>query len=392
MRRSSSWRGTSWAARSGAATSCTSGTTWAPRRSTGCSRTACTPSPPAAAATSSSTRSSPRHAADLTERRRCRRRAARRCRAARVDRTPRAGSASEGVGVRRVTLRCVGVVPHGTVTFLFTDVEGSTRLWEQDGEAMRLALAAHDRIVRSAIEEHDGYVFSTAGDAFSAAFSTPAEAVGAAVEAQRRLGAEDWPVGVRVRMGVHSGTAEERDGDYFGPAVNRAARVMSAGHGGQVLVSLATEELVRDRLPDGVSFVDLGEHALVGLARPERLFQVAASGLVSSFPPLADRCVPGRQPGPVGDEFRGPRRGPGAAGGGVADAADGHADRGRWGGQDPTGDGGGPGGGGGVSPTGCGCASWPRWRMAMRWRTRWRRRWRCAARRACRCWTAWWTP
>ena len=91
---------------------------------------------------------------------------------------------------------------------------------------------------------------------------------------------------VRVRMGVHSGTAEEREGDYFGPAVNRAARVMSAGHGGQVLVSLVTEELVRDRLPDGVSFVDLGEHALVGLSRPERLFQVAAPGLASSFPLL----------------------------------------------------------------------------------------------------------
>ena len=112
-----------------------------------------------------------------------------------------------------------------------------------------MALAAHDRILRAAIEEHDGYVFSTAGDAFSAAFSTPAEAVGAAVEAQRRLGAEAGPVAVRVRMGLHTGTAEERDGDYFGPAVNRAARVMAAGHGGQVLLSLATEELVRIGCP-----------------------------------------------------------------------------------------------------------------------------------------------
>jgi class 3 adenylate cyclase len=152
----------------------------------------------------------------------------------------------------------MGVVPQGTVTFLFTDVESSTRLWEQDGEGMRLALAAHDRILRAAIEAQDGYVFSTAGDAFSAAFSTPGQAVVAAVEAQRRLGAESWPVALRVRMGVHTGTAEEREGDYFGPAVNRAARVMSAGHGGQVLLSLVTEELVRDRLPDGVSLVGLG--------------------------------------------------------------------------------------------------------------------------------------
>ena len=152
----------------------------------------------------------------------------------------------------------MGVVPRGTVTFLFTDVEGSTRLWEEDGEAMRSALAAHDRILRSVIEAHDGYVFSTAGDAFCAAFSTPGQAVGAAVEAQRRLGAESGPVALRVRMGLHTGTAEERDGDYFGPAVNRAARVMSAGHGGQVLLSLVTEELVRDRLPDDVSLAGVG--------------------------------------------------------------------------------------------------------------------------------------
>ena len=183
-------------------------------------------------------------------------------------------------------LRFVGIVPRGTVTFLFTDVEGSTRLWEDDGEAMRLALAAHDGILRSVIDAHGGYVFSTAGDAFCAAFSTPGQAVGAAVEAQRRLEAYSGPVALRVRMGLHTGTAEEREGDYFGPAVNRAARVMSAGHGGQVLLSLVTEELLRDRLPDDVSLVELGEHDLVGLSRPERLFQAAAPGLGSSFPML----------------------------------------------------------------------------------------------------------
>ena len=161
---------------------------------------------------------------------------------------------------------------------MFTDVEGSTRLWEESPEAMRAALAAHDRILRSAIEEHDGYVFSTAGDSFSAAFWTPAEALAAAVEAQRGLTEESWPepLVLRVRMGLHTGTADERGGDYFGPAVNRAARLMAVGYGGQVLVSLPTEELVRDRLPDGVTLLDLGGHPLKGLGRPERVFQVTA--------------------------------------------------------------------------------------------------------------------
>jgi predicted ATPase len=166
---------------------------------------------------------------------------------------------------------------------------------------MRVALAAHDRILRATIEDHDGYIFSTAGDAFSAAFWTPTEAVEAAVEGQRRLTAESWPSGVtlRVRMGVHTGTAEERNGDYFGPAVNRAARVMAAGHGGQVLLSLATEELICDRLPDGVTLVDLGEQRLIGLARPERLFQVRGPGLRSRFPRLAAMAPGGQIPRPV---------------------------------------------------------------------------------------------
>src|SRR5215213_214317 len=160
---------------------------------------------------------------------------------------------------------------------------------------MRSALAAHDRILRSVIEEHGGYVFSTAGDAFSAAFWTPAEAVAAAVASQRRLMEEDWPepVALSVRMGVHTGTADERDGDYFGPAVNRTARLMAAGHGGQVLVSLATEELVRDRLPDGVGFTDLGEHQLAGLSRAERVFQLTGAGLGCEFPVLRSAAAPG---------------------------------------------------------------------------------------------------
>jgi predicted ATPase/class 3 adenylate cyclase len=199
------------------------------------------------------------------------------------------GSDGSSASVERAC-KTRGVVspPHGTVTFLFTDVEGSARLWDETPEAMRSALIAHDRILRSVIGEHGGYVFSTGGDAFSAAFWTPGEAVAAAVEAQRRLSAEQWPesAGLRVRMGIHTGTADEREGDYFGPAVNRAARVMAAGHGGQVLVSLATEELARDRLADGVGLLDLGEHELPGLARGERVFQVCGPALALRFPPL----------------------------------------------------------------------------------------------------------
>ncbi len=126
-----------------------------------------------------------------------------------------------------VRLQFVSTPPHGRVTFLFTDVEGSTRLWEEFPAAMRAALAAHDRILRSVIEAYDGYVFSTAGDAFSAAFWTAGEAVAAAVEAQRQLMVENWPepVVLRVRMGIHTGTADEREGNYFGQAVNRSARI-----------------------------------------------------------------------------------------------------------------------------------------------------------------------
>lgn len=121
------------------------------------------------------------------------------------------------------------------VTFLFTDVEDSTRLWERDAEGMAEALAAHDGLLRSIIDTHDGEVFSTAGDGFAAAFSMPAMAVAAAVEVQRSLSTERWghPIALRVRMGMHTGAAEARRGDYFGPNVNRAARIMSAAHGGR---------------------------------------------------------------------------------------------------------------------------------------------------------------
>jgi len=184
--------------------------------------------------------------------------------------------------------------PSGTVTFLFTDVEGSTALWEEHPDAMGVALERHDRILRSAIGSFGGYVFSTAGDAFAAAFARAGDAVAAAVEAQRALGAEPWPelVVVRVRMGLHTGEAQERDGDYFGPVLNRAARVMAAGHGGQILVAAPTASVV-----DGVDLVDLGEHRLKDLAAVEHLFQVTGEGLGSVFAPLrtVDE-VPGNLP------------------------------------------------------------------------------------------------
>ncbi|MCC6176140.1 MAG: tetratricopeptide repeat protein [Chloroflexi bacterium] len=179
-------------------------------------------------------------------------------------------------------------LPTGTVTFLFTDIEGSTARWERQPEAMRAALARHDALLRGAIQDHGGHVVKTMGDAFHAAFSRALDGVAAALEAQRRLDAEPWgEVGpVRVRMALHTGAADERDGDYYGPVLNRAARLMSAGHGGQVLLSQATYELARDALPDGASLIDLGEHRLKDLIRPERIYQLVAPGLLSEFPPL----------------------------------------------------------------------------------------------------------
>jgi len=182
----------------------------------------------------------------------------------------------------------MAALPSGTVTFLFTDIEGSTARWEHQPEAMRTALARHDALLRAAIREHGGHVVKTMGDAFHAVFVRAPDAVAAAVAAQRRLQAEPWSeIGpLRVRMAVHTGAAEERDGDYYGPPLNRAARLMSAGHGGQALLSQATYELVRDTPPDGVTFIDLGEHRLKDLIRPERVFQLGGTGLPSDFPPL----------------------------------------------------------------------------------------------------------
>ena len=178
-------------------------------------------------------------------------------------------------------------LPTGTVTFLFTDIEGSTRLWETHHAAMQRALVQHDAILRDVIEAHGGYLVKSTGDGVLGAFTIATDAVTACLAAQRALSGRAWDgLSIKSRMALHSGTAEQRDGDYYGPALNRAARLMAAGHGGQILLSLATEELVRDHLPVSVALRDMGERRLKDLIRPERVFQVIASDLPADFPPL----------------------------------------------------------------------------------------------------------
>jgi predicted ATPase len=171
------------------------------------------------------------------------------------------------------------------VTFLFTDVEGSTRRWEADADGMRAALAAHDQVLRKAIEAHGGFMFKHTGDGVCAAFSSPKAAVDAAVAAQQKL---ELP----VRMGVATGEAELRDGDYFGAVLNRAARVMAAGHGGQVLLADSTAVLL-----SGMDLLDLGPRRLRDVPMPVGVFQVRAAGLGAEFPPLrALDTTPGNLP------------------------------------------------------------------------------------------------
>jgi class 3 adenylate cyclase len=154
----------------------------------------------------------------------------------------------------------VAELPRGTVTFLFTDLEGSTRLWDERPDAMRSALARHDELVRAAVARHGGVVVKGTGDGVHAAFSTAADAVAAAVAAQQAILSEQWQdaATLRVRMGLHTGDAEARDGDYFGSALNRAARLMAIAHGGQIVCSQATADLARDSSSDGVTLLDLG--------------------------------------------------------------------------------------------------------------------------------------
>ncbi|HUJ64176.1 MAG TPA: adenylate/guanylate cyclase domain-containing protein, partial [Acidimicrobiales bacterium] len=170
--------------------------------------------------------------------------------------------------------------PSGTVTFLFTDIEGSTRLWQENEVSMGEALACHDQLLDNVIAGHGGVLFSTMGDGVAAAFQSASAAVACAVEAQRLLHQVAWGTAqpLRVRMGLHTGEAEVRNGDYFGTAVNRAARLVAVGHGGQAICSSATAELA----DTGVALVDLGEHRLRDLDRPVHVFQIGDG----SFPPL----------------------------------------------------------------------------------------------------------
>jgi predicted ATPase/class 3 adenylate cyclase len=172
-------------------------------------------------------------------------------------------------------------------TFLFTDIESSTRLWEEHPEEMATALARHDAILNQAVERAGGRVVKTTGDGLLAVFDSPIDTVLATIEAQRALIADTWEATgpLRVRMGVHTGDTENRDGDYFGPAMNRAARIMAAGHGGQVLLSGVAAELADGRLPPGAQLRDLGTHRLKDLTLPEHLFQLVHDDLETDFPP-----------------------------------------------------------------------------------------------------------
>jgi predicted ATPase/class 3 adenylate cyclase len=173
-------------------------------------------------------------------------------------------------------------------TFLITDIEGSTRLWEEHAAGMGPALAQHDRLLRAAIEGGGGTVIKTTGDGMLAVFADPVAGVDAALTAQRALRGEPWgDTGpLRVRMALHSGQAEARDGDYFGPALNRVARILAIAHGGQIVCSAVAAVLAGDRLPRSIELIDLGSHRLRDIDRPEQVFQVVAADLPRVFPPL----------------------------------------------------------------------------------------------------------
>jgi predicted ATPase/class 3 adenylate cyclase len=196
-------------------------------------------------------------------------------------------------------------VPTGTVTFLFTDIEGSTRLWQLHPEAMKGALARHHVLLQRAIESNGGYVFQIIGDAFCAAFHTGSEGVAAALAAQQALTSEPWgETGpIRVRMAVHTGTAdvrvgEHKSGEYLsGLALSHTARLLAVAYGGQILVSTTTQELVRDDLPSRIELRDLGQHRLRDLTRAEHIFQVVAPDLPHAFPALKSlEAVPNNLP------------------------------------------------------------------------------------------------
>ena len=182
-------------------------------------------------------------------------------------------------------------LPDGTVTFLFTDVEGSTSLWEEAPDSMMDALRLHDSAIDSATADHGGIPVKPRGEGDSRfiVFASAIGAVAAASEIQRRLAEVAWPTPrpIRIRISLHTGTAELQLGDYYGSAVNRSARLRAIAHGGQTVMSRSTWELVQDNLPDGVTVQDMGDHRLRDLTRPERVYQINADGLDGDFPPLA---------------------------------------------------------------------------------------------------------
>ena len=191
-------------------------------------------------------------------------------------------------------------LPAGTVTLLFSDIEGSTRLLERLGEGYDEVLDEHRRIVRAAVGQHGGHEIRTEGDAFFVAFTRARDAVRAAVAAQRELAACAWPGGavVRVRMGLHTGEPRVAGDDYVGMDVHRAARICSAAHGGQVVISEATERILAGEPVEGVALQGLGEHRLKDLRHPVRLYQVRARGLIAAFPTLqAIERPPKNEPG-----------------------------------------------------------------------------------------------
>src|SRR3954470_1797450 len=196
-----------------------------------------------------------------------------------------------------------GHPPSGTVTFLLTDLEGSTRSWELDPDAMTAAMVRHDELLEDAIAANHGFIFARMGDGMAASFSTARDAVCAAAAFQRTLATEPWGTAhpLRARVGLHTDEATiVDDTGYASLPINRCSRLMAAAHGGQTVVSGATEMLLRDQLPDGLDLVDLGEHRLRDLGRPTRIFQLILAGDRDDFPPLRTLdSFPGNLPAQV---------------------------------------------------------------------------------------------
>jgi predicted ATPase/class 3 adenylate cyclase len=187
-------------------------------------------------------------------------------------------------------------LPTGTVTFLFTDIEGSTELWEHDEASARQVLVRHDQIIEGLVEENEGMLVRPRGEGDSrfAVFQHAPGAAASAAAIQQAFTEESWPTAepLKIRMGLHTGHADLREGDYYGSAVNRCARVRSLGHGGQILLSLATEQVIADYLHEDVEILDLGLHPLKGLKRPEQIFQMVIPDVPSDFPPLQTQVRP----------------------------------------------------------------------------------------------------